>query len=129
MYDFWQSLYARYASNDAPSFGPKQVLNYACEPSHQTGAMRLTRRAAGRLEDLTHIMGMYAAQGMDTEVKDAPEAWAWSRHETGRWLDFGAFSIKVFKNGNMHLRLREDVCALLNQTLATAAGKRLHTAV
>ena len=127
VYDFWRGLHARYVSNDAPCFGPKQVLTYACECSYKKGHVRLTRYAAGQLEDLTRIMGMYRTQGMAFEVCNAPTSWNWSDHETGQWLDFGVFSVKVFKNGNLHLRLQEEVREALNQTLATAAGKRLHS--
>lgn len=127
VYDFWASLHASYASNDHPSFEKKQVLSYACESSYPTHMWRLTRRVGGRLDDLTHIVRMYQTQGHDLELQNLPDAWNFSAHPVGQWIECGAFRFKLFKNGNMHLMIADDFRQVLNQTLATAAGKRLHS--
>ncbi len=128
VYDLWRSLHRRYKSNDAPCFGVKQVLSFVCEKHHFSEKVHLTRYGIGHLRDLVQIIGVYQKQGMDFGLHSVPEHWHSEYVDSGTWLEFGAFKIKLFKNGNMHLMMCAPLIDVLNKTLASAAGKRLHKA-
>jgi hypothetical protein len=125
VYDMWRALHRGYRSNDAPSFGPRLIIEHALYS--YTDVPRIGYQFRDRLYDLKrlgHLHGAVASMGTLHEEYDVLNELGL---EFGVWRELGWCALKPFKKGTIHLRLDEDLRERLNRTLASAAGKRLHT--
>lgn len=122
LYGVWQALKHTFKSHDGVGFGPRMVFK------HSNDCWRFERRSYSTLYDLDKTIAILTR----TEFYNS---WFGCRlnvlitrtyEDASRTAEDGLYRVKTYKNGNVHIYIKDaDVLELLNRTLAQAQSRAL----
>ena len=121
--DVFEGLHGRFRSH-SPFKVDKRIILAECLSDNGWAAFGHHR---DRFDDLWNYASLL--DGVDpTDVKysDRPSSIVASKRQSGiHDIEFDQFRVKAFKNGNLHIYLREDLIEKINATIAEYYGENL----